>query len=357
MKYLSILFFIIIFSCCSIVKDPSTELITVVKTCIDSGEIKEKLVQVVKSDYGDYILYYINGSYEADITLSIDSILTPTKKIKYNKKVILFFELDKHKDKTSAVCVSENNIVNTGSSSVNWFYLVNKKTKEEFLIRNEDKETSPYDVSIIRDKITKRATKDTTPIDIVATNIRINCIEKLSYPTKAKCCFPYNIQVDFTIYDRTNSCYLFNSPLDSLGMFILLNKNDTLVIETAIDADRWYTEYKSIKKQKTKELIPGKYYSCDKNWDICGYYRGQSKNEEVFFNKIPRRHFQLDLYNMLKDSLFYIPNENTYNEYATRICNYSNKRIKIYFPIDNFYRFETPSSTYVYKKGILVWEW
>ena len=352
MKYLLLLFTVLSIPSCSTIQEPSW--VAVVEKCIDSGEIKEGGVRVIESDYDDFVLYYINGSSDGIIETAIDFMLTPSKIMKYKNKRILFFELNNRENTNNPVEFLEDDFNLTGYSDVSWFYLVNKKTKKEVLIRNEAWQTSPFDVSIIRDLITNRSINDTISMDIAVRGISFDCVEESNHLTNTKEIHTHKLIMNFGVYSRGNSYYPTCPPLDSLGKFVLLYKKDTLVIETAHDiSDLLYEQggHRKIKREKIKVLIPGKYYSYNMAWDICGCYRGESEKNDAFFKKIPQKTFQLDLYNILKDSLYYIPNRDTHNKQDKTIEHFPNGRIKIFFAADKCYTFDTQDSAYSYRKA------
>lgn len=354
MKKLIIAFLLLIILSCNTVRDPQVELVAFVEACIDSSEIKENMIHVCENDYENYQLYYIYGNDVATISL-LDTTLFPTNVIKYKDKQILLFEIGKKSIDNDAA----QNLMRGFSdslSTVNWFYLVDKKTKDGIFVRNEELGTAAFDVPIIRDRLNERSLRNAAPIDIGVSAIWFDASDLNDSLGGNTLLFPYKLNVNFTIYDRGGACNTFDTPLDSLGKFVLLYERDTLVINAKINFASRYTEYTETKKQKIKEIIPGRYFSHNKDWDICGFYSGKSANDEQFFKNIPLIDFYQNLYRILRDSLYYIPNETASEKYFKKECNYPKKRIRIFFPPNMWCVFYDSPKEQVYQQGKLIGE-
>ena len=319
---------------------------TLIKTISDYVDLESipgniLYAQKLRYKYDCYDLYRI-GRFDGIIFDKYGKGIYPHDIAEINGKYIFFYP---HIQENKSNKIMEKKIIEiidkVGFSEQYcrhvWYIAQSKLTGECTVVRATNQDMEPYEIPEIRTVLSNQP--NIGAIDIVACENDFILSDNKDRKNDTQPFPPERYRSIFTIYNRTDSCLYWETPADSLGYFAWVNGKDTLRLH-----------------MQTTYLEDMKIDDPDYNYDFQKVYRFDISCEDArsFFSKIPKKNYYNDLYNLMRDSIFYFPYIEKYKMKTPDSCYYPKQKIKVMFPVECGYTLITPQKNYHFEDGHFI---
>ncbi|NDV60160.1 hypothetical protein [Bacteroides sp. 519] len=333
----TVLFFM---SCNNQKQSHEEDLMNAIIEVIDSNAFPEKIIAVIKSefDYEDYHLYRIRGFRDY---MTPDPYPYKIKEIK-NKIVFFYFSEEEELAEEPVDKIIEEHYdydyYNINSSTA-FFFVQCKTTGKKLLHHAVNEYMQPYEIPEIRDFSCSSGLIKKQSIEVITDFFNIYALDYQGLGSDTISKHPKSIDLVVYVYNRTDSCLFFDGLNTSFGKFMLIKGNDTLQFNPSLYGGSRIIDDSTFVEDPEKSLE----------------LRIESDENLSFFNKINPNHFHEDLISLIRDSLYYIPNQEFY-ESSNHQCISPKGKIKVFTAPITAYRYTTPNYVYAYGNGKFLWK-